>query len=124
MRPLILVLALFPAFALAQTGDSTRGNTPPGMSQDGSRPMDGAVKGGSIVPGETAGVPNDDSQTSSTERRKRCDELSGKLRDDCIAKERSAAGGSSVPPRPRNKERPIERSNDALEKSQTPYGAD
>lgn len=110
MRPLILVLALFPAFALAQTSDSPRGNTPPGMSQDGSRPMDGAVKGGSIAPGESAGVPDRDS------RIKRCNELSGKLREDCLAKERNAGGGSSVPPRPRNKERPIER--------QAPYGAD
>ena len=124
MRLLIFVLALSPLFALAQTGDTGRGNTAPGMSQDGSRPMDGALKGGSIVPGESAGVPNKDSQTSSTERLKRCDELNGKLREDCLAKERSAAGGSSVPPRPRNKETPVERSNDALEKSQTPYGAD
>ena len=97
MRRLILVLALFPVFAFAQAGDATRGNTPPGMSQDGSRPLDGAVKGGSIVPGESAGVPNADSKTSSAERLKRCDELAGKLRDDCIDKERSAAGGSSAP---------------------------
>ena len=124
MRPLILVLALIPAFAFAQTGDSQRGNTPPGMSQDGSRPMDGAVKGGSIAPGESAGVPNKDSQTPAAERLKRCDELNGTLREDCLKKERSAAGGSSVPPRPRNKETPIERSKDALEKNQTPYGAD
>lgn len=123
MRLLILILALCPAIALAQTGDATRGNTAPGNSQDGSRPMDGAVKGGSIVPGEKGGMPNGDAQTSSSERLKRCDELSGRLREDCLAKERSAAGGSSAP-RPRNKEKPIERSNDALEKSQTPYGAD
>ena len=97
MRPLIFVLALFPALALAQAGDPTRGNTAPGMSQDGSRPMDGAVKGGSIVPGESAGMPNADSRTSSAERLKRCNELAGKLRDDCIAQERSAAGGSSAP---------------------------
>ena len=123
MRLLILVLALFPALALAQSGDATRGNTPPGMSQDGGRPMDGAVKGGSIVPGEKAGMP--DKEISSTERQKRCDELSGTLREDCLKKERSAAGGSSAPaPRPRNKETPIERSKDALEKNQTPYGAD
>ena len=123
MRLLILILALSPTLALAQTGDATRGNTPPGMSQDGSRPMDGAVKGGSIVPGEKAGMP--DKQISSTERLKRCEELSGRLREDCLAQERSAAGGSSAPaPRPRNKEKPIERSNDALEKNQTPYGAD
>ena len=123
MRLLILVLAISPLFASAQTGDSGRGNTPPGMSQDGSRPMDGAVKGGSIVPGETAGMPSRDSQTSTPERLKRCNEMSGKLREDCLAKERSAAGGSSAP-RPRNKETPVERSKDALEKSQTPYGAD
>ena len=123
MRLLILILALSPTLALAQTGDATRGNTPPGMSQDGSRPMDGAVKGGSIVPGEKAGMP--DKEISSTERLKRCEELSGRLREDCLAQERSAAGGSSAPaPRPRNKEKPIERSNDALEKNQTPYGAD
>jgi hypothetical protein len=124
MRPLILVLALFPAIALAQTGDSGRGNTPPGMSQDGSRPMDGAVKGGSIAPGETAGMPDRDPQTSAPERLQRCNELTGVLRDDCLRKERGAAGGSSAPPRPRNKEKPIERSNDALDKSQTPYGTD
>ena len=97
MRPLILVLALFPAIALAQTGDSGRGNTPPGMSQDGSRPMDGAVKGGSIAPGETGGMPNRDSQTSAPERLKRCNELTGVLREDCLAKERRAASGSSAP---------------------------
>ena len=102
MRPLILVLALFPAFALAQTGDATRGNTPPGMSQDGSRPMDGAVKGGSIVPGESAGVP--DKQIPANERIKRCEELHGTLREDCLARERSAAGGSSAP-RPIQKEK-------------------
>ena len=106
MRPLILVLALLPAFALAQTGEPARGNTAPGMSQDGSRPMDGAVKGGSIIPGESAGMPNKDTQTSATERVNRCNELSGKLREDCLAKERSAAGGSSAP-RPRNEETPV-----------------
>ncbi len=97
MRLLILVVSLCPILAFAQAGDATRGNTPPGMSQDGSGPLDGAVKGGSIVPGESAGMPNKDSQTSSTEALKRCDELQGTLRDDCLAKQRSAAGGSSAP---------------------------
>jgi hypothetical protein len=116
MRLLIVVLSVFPAIALAQAGDATRGNTPPGMSQDGSRAADGAVKGGSIVPGESAGVPNKDSSTGATERLKRCGELNGSLREDCLSKERSAAGGSSAP-----------RKNDPREgKSQTemPYGAD
>ena len=128
MRPTYaLILALsFCSAALAQaTGDGARGSTPPGMSQDGARPADGALKGGSILPGEKAGVPDKDSQTPSTEALKRCDELNGTLRQQCLDKQRSAAGGSSAPaPRPRNKEKPIERSNDALEKSQTPYGAD
>jgi len=114
MRLLIVVLSLCPILALAQARDATRGNTPPGMSQDGSGPMDGAIKGGSIVPGESAGVPNNDSRTSSTERLKRCGELNGRLREDCLAKERSAAEGSSAQ----------RKSNDALEKGQTPYGSD
>ena len=102
MRPVILALSLFTTLALAQTGDATRGNTPPGMSQDGSRPMDGAVKGGSIVPGESAGVP--DRQIPTNERIKRCEELQGTLREDCLARERSAAAGSSAP-RPIQKEK-------------------
>jgi len=114
MRTLILVLALSPALALAQAGDATRGNTPPGMSTDGSGPADGAIKGGSIVPGEKAGVPDKNSETPATEALKRCDELNGTLREQCLDRQRSAAGGSSAP----------RQSNDALEKSQTPYGAD
>src|SRR5262249_58248885 len=61
MRSQALIIALFvstePAFAQT-TGDPSRGNTPPGMSQDGSGPADGAIKGGSIRPGESAGQPN------------------------------------------------------------------
>lgn len=106
MRLLILVLSLCPILALAQARDAPRGNTPPGMSQDGSGPADGAVKGGSILPGEGAGVPNKDSHTSATERLKRCDELKDTLREDCLARERNAASGSSAP-RPRNKETPV-----------------
>jgi hypothetical protein len=75
------------------------------MSQDGSGPADGAVKGGAILPGEGAGIPNNDSQTPAAESLKRCDELQGTLREDCLARHRSAAGGSSAP-RPRNKEVP------------------
>src|SRR3954467_1259270 len=106
MRLLIVILSLSPALVRAQARDATRGNTPPGMSQDGSGPADGAVKGGSILPGEGAGVPNKDSKTTSTDRLKRCDQLNGSLREDCMSKERSAAGGSSAP-RPRNKETPV-----------------
>jgi hypothetical protein len=87
----LAVLAFsLPAFA------QQRGNTPPGMSTDGARPADGAIKGGSaIAPGETAGMPN--KQVPSAERMDRCRDLKGSLREDCMMKERSAAGGSSAP---------------------------
>jgi hypothetical protein len=112
MRTLVLAVLLCSNAAFAQTaGDATRGNTPPGMSQDGSKPADGAIKGGSILPGEGAGVPNKDSSTGSTQGQKRCDELNGVLREQCLEKERGAAGGSSAP-RPRNKEAPVEREQD------------
>jgi hypothetical protein len=55
MRSRALIIALFvstvPAFGQT-TGEPARGNTPPGMSRDGSGPADGAIKGGSIRPGE------------------------------------------------------------------------
>jgi hypothetical protein len=83
------------AFAQAQ-GDGARGNTPPGLSQDGSRPAEGAITGGSIAPGESAGIPEKNPATGTSDQRwKRCDELSGSLREDCLRKERSAAGGAS-----------------------------
>jgi hypothetical protein len=97
-----LVLALsFCSAALAQTtGDGDRGSTPPGMSHDGAAPADGAIKGGSIVPGEQGGLParKDPTATTTGERLQRCEELTGILRTDCLQKERSAAGGSSARP--------------------------
>jgi len=76
-----------------------QGATPPGTSQDGSRPADGALKGGaSIAPGETSGMP-DRTPAESAEARKRCDELSGSLREQCLEKERSAATGGTTAPR-------------------------
>ena len=78
--------------ALAQQ----RGNTPPGMSTDGARPAEGAIQGGKpILPGESAGMPN--KEDAALERLDRCRELKGSLREECLLKERSAAGGSSAP---------------------------
>ncbi|HYY61850.1 MAG TPA: hypothetical protein VE756_10705 [Burkholderiales bacterium] len=96
-----LIIALFvstvPAFAQT-TGEPARGNTPPGMSQDGSRPADGAIKGGSIRPGESGGMPNTGGTAPNTaERMARCEELEGKLRDECLKDEQSPASGASVP---------------------------
>ena len=86
--------------AAAQTaGDATRGSTPPGMSQDGSRPHEGAITGGKpIVPGETAGTPDRDVSASKNEERlRRCDELRGSLREECLRKERGGASGGTSP---------------------------
>jgi hypothetical protein len=108
MRAFMLVLAFLTPPAFAQT-DAPRGNTPPGTSQDGSRPADGAIKGGSILPGEKAGTPDQSPTASQSERLARCDEMNGLLREQCLEKERNAASGSSVPPRPRSKESPVDR---------------
>lgn len=80
---------------LASAQDSgARGTVPPGTAADGSRPADGAIKGG-ILPGETSGVP--DKSAMPTERMKRCDELGGALREECLLKEQDAGTGSSRP---------------------------
>jgi len=95
----IIALFLGSGGALSQTtGEPARGNTPPGRSQDGAAPADGAIKGGSIRPGESGGLPNTGGTApSSEERLKRCEQLTGKLREDCILDERGAAGGSTAP---------------------------
>jgi hypothetical protein len=77
---------------LPQAGE--RGSTPPGTSQDGSRPADGAIKGGAIVPGERAGVPG----------KAKCEELAGSLREDCLKQEQEREAGTGAtretPPSP------------------------
>ena len=99
---LLLTLSLMCALAFAQTtgqkaGEPARGTTPPGMSQDGARPADGAIKGGSsIAPGETAGTPSR-TPGESAEMRRRCDQLTGPLRDECLDKPRDSAAGGSAP---------------------------
>ena len=92
--PLLIAALLFAGSAAAQTGEQ-RGSTPPGTSQDGSRPADGAIKGGTLAPGESGGIPN--------RKIERCYDLSGTLREDCLKQEREAAGGETklpLPPEP------------------------
>lgn len=91
------LLGLLAALALAtatptfsQTGE--RGSLPPGESRDGAAPADGAIKGGTILPGETSGIPDD------RKMEKRCEELSGSLREDCLKQQREAGGGGTKPP--------------------------
>lgn len=102
MRPLALaaLLAVSASISYAQTaGDGVRGTTPPGTSQSGSAPSEGAITGGQpIAPGESGGVPNKDiGNGTAQERLERCYDLTGSLREECLRKERSAAGGSSAP---------------------------
>ncbi len=94
------LLAVSTSLAYAQaTGEAPRGTTPPGTSQSGSAPADGAITGGKpIVPGESAGVPDKDiGNGTASERLEHCYDLTGSLREECLRKERSAAGGSSAP---------------------------
>ena len=77
---------------LAQTTDNPS-STPlgKGTAPDGTRPADGAIKGGSIVPGESSGMPTD-RQVS------RCADLTGTLREQCLAQDKGAASGGTTPP--------------------------
>ena len=66
------------------------------QAPDASRPQDGAIQGGSILPGERSGVPHE----APGKAIERCDELQGRLRDQCLLKEqqdRSSVGGTREP---------------------------
>ena len=91
---LTFLLASFSTSMLAQTG--SRGSVPPGTAADGSRPAEGAIKGGSILPGERGGVP--ENAPAPEQRIAKCNELSGTLRDQCLRDARDAAAGSSAQP--------------------------
>ena len=117
MRNLVF-LALFSlaGFAAAQSdGDATRGSTPPGMSQDGARPAEGALKGGTLAPGEKGGTPEEtpgkDREGSaaaggSANALERCYQLEGSLREQCLADHASKTGAEprapSAAPLPRD----------------------
>lgn len=88
--PLLIAALAFAGTVAAQTGE--RGSAPLGTSQDGSRPADGAIKGGTIAPGESAGMPD--------RKPGRCHELSGTLREDCLKQEREAGAGETKLPLP------------------------
>ena len=68
-----LVLSAQPA--IGADGDGRRGSVPPGTSQDGSRPDEGAIKGGSI----------DAKRGERSREIERCRDLEGTLRQQCIA---------------------------------------
>jgi len=91
--PALVALSLLVSLAHAQ-----RGNTPPGVSQDGARPAEGAIQGGSpILPGEKGGLPDKEEA-----KQRRCLELTGSLREECLKKdEPGAATGGTMPSTPR-----------------------
>ena len=100
---LALTLSGFAGIAAAQTTD----DSPTPRAADGSRPSDGAITGGStggsatggsIVPGESGGVPAVGRSDSAAERIKRCNQLTGTLREQCLLQEQnSSTGGVSIP---------------------------
>ena len=97
MKSACLLVALIVAWAPALAQE--RGTVAPGTSTDG-RPQDGAIQGGSIVPGEQGGMPGSGGQRSRSPRAiERCDELSGKLREQCLLKEQqnSSTGATRRP---------------------------
>jgi len=88
------------ASAAAAQGPEGRGNTPPGMSRDGSAPGDGAITGGSIAPGERGGLPSGRDSTAGREGAlKRCLDLQGVLREQCQRDAEGAGSGGTAPPR-------------------------
>ena len=84
-----LVLLSLAAPAFAQSTDNPS-STPlgRGAGTGDSRPSDGAIQGGAIVPGETGGMPTDRAAS-------RCSDLTGTLREQCVARERDAGAGAT-----------------------------
>src|SRR3954462_11183206 len=85
----VLLGVAFPG--LAEPPPDTPSSAPLGKgSAPGSTgPADGAIKGGSIVPGESSGVPTD-RQIS------RCADLAGTFPEKCLTQEKGAASGGTT----------------------------
>jgi hypothetical protein len=84
LSAIALAAALAPP-APAAEGEERRGSVPPGTSQDGSRPNEGAIVGGSIEARKRAGDARKGRQDVE-----RCRDLEGTLRDQCIADARES----------------------------------
>jgi hypothetical protein len=94
------VLLAFAGVAFAQSPDNTVGPSTGKGAADGSRPADGAIKGGAIVPGERGGMPDAGKTPGAQSERSfsRCFDLTGTLREQCLAQEQGAStGGTRVP---------------------------
>jgi len=88
---LVLLGVAVPGLAQPTTDNPSSTPLGSGTAPDGARPGDGAIKGGSIAPGETAGMPTD-RQIS------RCADLTGTLREQCLAQDKGAASGGTTQP--------------------------
>jgi hypothetical protein len=92
-----VALALSAQSVIGAEGDERRGSVPPGTSRDGSRPNEGAIKGGSIDAKRGA-----DSAPERSREIDHCRDLEGTLRRQCVAdarsKERSESKGTQTSP--------------------------
>jgi len=87
MKSMAWALLLFSALAFAQD------------AKEGAKPSDGAIRGGSVLPGETSGTPDGRATPAPSPRgAERCNELSGTLRDQCLEQERKASAGATRAP--------------------------
>jgi hypothetical protein len=92
MKSIAWVLLFFSSLALAQGPDGKD-----------TKPSEGAIKGGSVLPGETGGRPEQrPGPEASPKGMERCFELPGTLREECIERERqaAAAGATRAPGEP------------------------
>ena len=88
MKAIAWILFAFTTLAFAQTPDGKD-----------ARPSDGAIKGGSVLPGERSGIPDNRPTPAPTPSGvERCNELSGTLREQCLDKERRSASGATRAP--------------------------
>ena len=87
MKSIAWTLLLFSALVCAQD------------AKDGAKPSDGAIKGGSVLPGESSGTPDGRSAPAPAVRGvERCNELAGTLREQCLEQEHKASAGATRAP--------------------------
>jgi hypothetical protein len=92
-----LVSVLAGSGVRAAEGEGGRASVPPGTSQDGSKPSEGAIVGGSVQTQRPEDPP------ARNREARRCNQLQGTLRQQCIDDARKAQQSgqqSSSPPAP------------------------
>jgi hypothetical protein len=88
MKSIVWLLLALSSLAFAQGPDGKD-----------AKPSDGAIKGGSVLPGETSGIPDERRLPAPTPSGvERCKELSGTLREQCLEQERKASAGATRAP--------------------------